>query len=160
MTTNKDNSCLRSEYDEQYDGWCELAACEIREEAVVWVERPGVHNTQHVEGTTHGGFHHNGETKEATLLELRRGVPTRVTQVNPEHQDKDFTWRPSFKWTVRYKSDLNISNSYQSFNSKFIHKWSSGKICLELLLNEPAELNGHSRGSHKRHASVQSQLWC
>jgi hypothetical protein len=111
FVTTSNESCLRSEDDEKYNGWCELAACEVGEEAVVWVERLGVHNAQYVERTAHCSLHHNGETEKATFLELCGGVPTGVTQVNPKHQDKDLTWRPSCKWIVCYINVLNISDS-------------------------------------------------
>jgi hypothetical protein len=64
------------------------------------VQPLGVHDAQNVEGAADRRLHHDGETEKPTLLELRRGIPTRVAQVNPEDQDKDFTWKSSYNWNV------------------------------------------------------------
>lgn len=60
--TANNESCLRSEDDEQDDGRGELAAGEVGEEAVVRMQRLGVYDAQHVEGAAHRGLHHNRET--------------------------------------------------------------------------------------------------
>ena len=60
--TTSNESCLRSEDDEQYDSGSELAAEEVGEEAVVRMQRRIVYDAQHVERAAHRGLHHNRET--------------------------------------------------------------------------------------------------
>jgi hypothetical protein len=62
FTTNNKVSCLWSKDDEQHDSGRQLTACEVGEEAVVWVQRLGIYDAQHVEGATHRRLNHNRET--------------------------------------------------------------------------------------------------